>query len=92
MPENDEPQLVSGAHARIFASTDMRHVILEVSSPKIETILVRLGEVNARGLIGQLQSAVDMMRAVRPPDRRPAEPAPAQSGKCSHGRVAGSRA
>lgn len=66
MPENDEPNLIAGLRARIYASTDLRHAILEVSSETPPPIVVRLDETVARGLINQLQSAVDMIRSVKP--------------------------
>jgi hypothetical protein len=64
MPENDAVPLVAGGHARVYASTDMRHLILEISSPRLHPTVVRLGEPHARRLIGQLQSGIDMIRAV----------------------------
>jgi pheromone shutdown protein TraB len=64
MPERDEANLISGAHVRIYASTDLRHAILEVSAGPPPAITVRLDEKTARSLIGQLQSAVDMIRSV----------------------------
>lgn len=64
MPENDAPTLISGEHVRVYASTDMRHLILEIGSRKSAATVVRLGEANARALINQLQSGVDMIRAV----------------------------
>jgi hypothetical protein len=67
MPENDAVPLVSGGHARVYASTDMRHLILEISSPRLQPTVVRLGQHDARRLIGELQSGVDMIRAVAEP-------------------------
>jgi hypothetical protein len=49
---------------RIYASTDLRHAILEVSAGLPPAITVRLDEKTARSLIGQLQGAVDMIRSV----------------------------
>jgi hypothetical protein len=59
--------LTSGEHVRVYASTDMPHLILEITSGKLAPTIVRLVESNARALIGQLQSAVDMIRAVNEP-------------------------
>jgi len=65
VPENDSATLVSGAHVRVYASTDLRHLILEIGSSEPGPQLVRLTEANARTLIGQLQSGVGMIDAVR---------------------------
>jgi hypothetical protein len=61
VPENDAPSLISGVHVRAYASTDLRHLIVEIGASTSAATLVRLTEANARTLIGQLQSGVDMI-------------------------------